>query len=158
MKRITLTLLFFCLTFYVSAQNNSEEEAVKKTIETFFEGFHARDSVVMKSVLTDATIVQTVAKNKQGEVVLTTDDLHKMLKSIVGIPLNTSFKEVLHSFDIEVDGSLAQAWTPYSLYINDEFYHCGVDSFQLFKDNGNWKIIYLVDTRRKEGCEDIAKL
>ncbi|MGB7786910.1 MAG: nuclear transport factor 2 family protein [Salinimicrobium sp.] len=150
-------LLLLIGSISMSAQEASEEAAVKNAIDTFFKGFHARDSIVMKSVLTDATVVQTVAKDKSGEVVLTTDDLHKMLKGIVGIPLKTTFKEELHSYDIEIDGALAQAWTPYSLYVNEEFVHCGVDSFQLFKDNGKWKIIYLVDTRRKEGCEDIAR-
>ncbi|GAB2770798.1 nuclear transport factor 2 family protein [Actinomadura fibrosa] len=130
---------------------------VKKTIETFFEGFHARDSIVMKSVLADDVVVQTIGKAKTGEIKLHHEDIHKVLKGIVSIPLETSFEEVLHGYDIKVDGQMANAWTPYSLYINSAFSHCGVNNFQLFKDNGKWKIIYLIDTRRKEGCEDIAK-
>lgn len=35
---------------------------------------------------------------------------------------------------------------------NGNFSHCGVNSFQLFHDNGQWKIIYLIDTRQRTGC------
>lgn len=75
----------------MTAQEASEEAAIKQAIDIFFEGFHARDSILVKSVLTEVNVVQTVAKNKSGEVVLTTGDLHKMLRGIVNISLKTDF-------------------------------------------------------------------
>ncbi|HNA01067.1 MAG TPA: hypothetical protein PLN49_09415, partial [Ferruginibacter sp.] len=58
------------------------------------------------------------------------------------------------TFDVvRVDGALAIAWTPYKFYFNGKFSHCGVNSFQLVRFNGEWKIQYLIDTRRKAGCE-----
>ena len=153
LKRAAFLVLLMC-SISITAQNASEEAAVKKAIDTFFEGFHARDSIVMKSILADDVVIQSIGKDKSGEIGITGEDVHKMLKGIVGIPLKTDFKEVLHSYDIKVDGAMAQAWTPYSFFVNGEFSHCGVDSFQLYKDNGAWKIIYLIDTRRKEGCEE----
>ena len=53
---------------------------------------------------------------------------------------------------VKVDGPLAIAWTPYSFYYNGQFSHCGVNSFQLVRFNGIWKIQYIIDTRRKTGC------
>ena len=41
-----------------------------------------------------------------------------------------------------------------SFGLMDNFSHCGVNSFQLFNDNGQWKIIYLIDTRRKKIVKD----
>jgi len=61
--------------------------------------------------------------------------------------------EKLLYFDINIDGNLASVWTPYEFYVNGSFSHCGSNSFQLFKNNGNWEIIFLVDTRRRQGCE-----
>ena len=158
LKRL-LFIILFVLGFsdLVSAQQSSEELQVQKVIETFFEGFHAKDSVVMKSVLSDAVVVQTIGKTKSGEVELHQEDIHKVLKGIVSIPSKTTFQEVLHDYKVRIDGAMANAWTPYSLYINEGFSHCGVNNFQLLKQNEEWKIIYLIDTRRKEGCEDIAK-
>ncbi|HEY0898874.1 MAG TPA: hypothetical protein VGD90_06050, partial [Sphingobacteriaceae bacterium] len=57
------------------------------------------------------------------------------------------------TFDaIQVDAGLASVWTSYKFYLGKNFSHCGVNSFQLVKMNGNWKITYLIDTRRKENC------
>jgi hypothetical protein len=44
-------------------------------------------------------------------------------------------------------------WTPYRFIFNGKFSHCGVNSFTLVKLNGEWKINYVIDTRRKEKCE-----
>ena len=57
------------------------------------------------------------------------------------------------TYNIQIDGPMANAWTNYEFWVNDSFSHCGVNSFQLFNDQGSWKIIYLIDTRRKEGCD-----
>ncbi len=48
---------------------------------------------------------------------------------------------------------MANVWAPYEFYLNNDFSHCGVNSFQLFFDGIQWKIIYLIDTRRKQGCK-----
>ncbi len=153
MKRFIPVLFFCCVTFIAAGQNISEEEKVQRTVETFFEGFHARDSVVMKSVLAEEVVVQTIGKTKSGETKLHQENIHNVLRGIVSIPLETEFKEVIHDYKIRVDQNMANAWTPYSFFMNGEFSHCGVNNFQLFKKNGQWKIIYLIDTRRREGCE-----
>lgn len=154
MKTNVAFFLFFCLTFTVSGQNNSEEKKIQSTVETFFNGFHARDSILMKSVLSREIVVQTIGKTKSGETAIHREDIHKVLKGIVSIPLETEFKEIIHDFTIKVDGPMANVWTPYSFYLNGEFSHCGVNNFQLFRENGEWKIIFLIDTRRREGCEE----
>jgi hypothetical protein len=51
-----------------------------------------------------------------------------------------------------IDGNLASVWTDYKFYIGEKFSHCGVNSFQLFKGDDGWKIIYIIDTRRKDNC------
>ncbi len=48
---------------------------------------------------------------------------------------------------------MANVWAPYEFYLNNDFSHCGVNYFQLFFDGIQWKIIYLIDTRRKQGCK-----
>jgi hypothetical protein len=48
---------------------------------------------------------------------------------------------------------MATAWTPYKFYLDKTFSHCGVNAFQLFKSENGWKIISILDTRRKEPCD-----
>lgn len=154
MKKLITTLFILALGFPSFGQENVEEQEVKEVIETFFEGFHSRDSMIMKSVVNDKIVMQSISKNAQGEVKLTEEDFGKFMRSIMAIPLTTEFREELHSYSINMDGEMANVWTPYSLFVNDQFRHCGVNSFQLAKQEGDWKIIYLVDTRRREGCDE----
>jgi hypothetical protein len=51
-----------------------------------------------------------------------------------------------------IDAQLAMTWTPYNLFVDGKFHHCGVDLFMLRRIDGVWKILQLDDTRRKYGC------
>lgn len=56
------------------------------------------------------------------------------------------------TFDIvKIDGGLATFWAPYKFYLGERLNHCGVDSFQLVKINGDRKIEHL-DMRRRTRC------
>lgn len=147
-------ILILGAIFYVAIGSaQTEEERVKKTIISFFDAFHAQDSVQLKTMMATDMVLQTIGKNKEGKAVVISEDYHKFLASIVSIPESTKFEERLTSFEIKVDGPMSNAWIGYQFYINGQLSHCGVNSFQLFKDDGKWKVIYLVDTRRKGPCE-----
>ncbi len=152
MVRIVVFLVLL-IAGTVNAQIKTDEQAVvKKTIETFFEGFHKGDTLLMKSTMLDKFTTQTAFKNREGKDVLVTENSSKLIKAIAERPESQKWDERLLDFKIQIDGNMANVWTPYEFWFNGNFSHCGVNSFQLFKDNGTWKIIYLIDTRRKAGC------
>ncbi len=153
MARVILFLVMI-ISGSIVAQHTHPQEDVKNSIETFFEGFHKGDTTLMKSVMTDKLITQTAFKNKEGKDILVTEEASKLIKAIATRPADQKWEERLLDFKIQVDGNMANAWVPYAFWYNDTFSHCGVNSFQLFHDNGQWKITYLIDTRRKEDCQD----
>lgn len=136
----------------LSAQD-SDKEAVQKTIETFFMGFHAQDSLIIKQTVAQGIILQRISQDSTGKTMVRTDDFSKFLRSIVSIPKESKFEEIIKSYNIQIDGPMANAWTPYEFRLKDAFHHCGVNSFQLVKNDGAWKILYLVDTGRSENCD-----
>nr|WP_321225731.1 nuclear transport factor 2 family protein [uncultured Psychroserpens sp.] len=138
----------------MSKPQTSETDNVKATIEHFFEGFHKQDSTVILKTVHPNIKMQSIGKNKKGQTVLTHSNFEDFLNSIVSIPKEKTFKEELLSYNIQIDGDMAHVWTPYKFYFDGNFSHCGVNSFQLFKDDEQWKIIYLIDTRQKTGCEN----
>lgn len=145
---------FYIILLLISVETFAQSEAeVQKTIETFFEGFHKQDSTLLNQVVYKDVKLQTIATNREGKTILHTEDYDKFITSILSIPENQKFEEKLLSFDIKIDGNMANAWTPYEFWFNDQFSHCGVNSFQLIKVDNVWKIFFLVDTRRKD-CED----
>ncbi|WP_440068852.1 nuclear transport factor 2 family protein [Tenacibaculum discolor] len=153
MQKIFTLLIVFVLTTVVSAQENSEKKAIKNTIETFFEGLHKGDSTLVSSTLNSTINIQTTFTNKEGKKVLVTESKAKLLTNIANKKPEHTYLEKLLSWDIKVDGNLASVWTPYEFYFNNEFSHCGANSFQLFNNNGKWEIIYLVDMRRRDNCK-----
>jgi hypothetical protein len=143
MKKI---FLLFALIFTISFQAQNEE--IQKVIEDFFVAFHAKDTVKMKSVCSDKIILQSIMENAKGAK-LSNETSKEFYNSIATIPSDFKVEEKILSYSIQVDGTLAHAWTPYEFYINGKLSHSGVNAFTLFKESDIWKIIYCIDTRRK---------
>lgn len=133
-------------------QDEKYKMEVRKTVETFFKGFHLKDSMLIKKVVHQDVMMQSIGKSKSGDIELSKQNFNEFLKSICSIPETMEFEEVIHDYEIKLDGKMANVWTPYTFLINGNISHCGTNSFQLFKRNGIWKIFYIVDTRSKEGC------
>lgn len=125
----------------------SEEEAVKATVNRLFIGMKNSDSEGVKSSFTKTAILQTIMKS--GEV--KTESIPWFIQTI-GKAAKNSLNERISFSSIHIDGNLASVWTPYQFYFNETFSHCGVNSFQLIKEAGEWKIQYIIDTRRKDNC------
>ena len=140
--------IVFGILFLASVGLNAQEHGVQKVIETFFAGFHARDSVKLKTVCSDKLILQSILENLNGTK-LSNETSKGFYESISSIPKAIHFQEKLLSFSIQIDGAMAHAWTAYEFYINKKLSHKGVNAFTLFKENEFWKIIYIIDTRRK---------
>ncbi|WP_064966496.1 hypothetical protein [Tenacibaculum ovolyticum] len=152
MPKIITLLIIFVLTTVVNAQTNNEQIAVKKTIETFFDGLHKGDSTIVSSTLHTTIKIQTTLTNKDGKKKLITDSKKKLLIGIANKKVENTYLEKLLSWDIKINGNLASVWTPYEFYLNGKLSHCGANSFQLFNNNGKWEIIYLVDMRSRKNC------
>ncbi len=144
----TIMLLFLVVSNCIQAQNNEAQN----TIENFFLAFHAQDTLKLKSLCDKKMILQTI-QEKEGSAKLVNSDPDSFFISIASIPKGTVFHEKILSYAVQIEGSLAHVWTPYEFYINGKLSHKGANSFTLFRnqiaENSNWKIIHLIDTRRK---------
>ncbi|WP_214114149.1 nuclear transport factor 2 family protein [Aequorivita echinoideorum] len=139
------------MTNIFSQESFSEMEA-KGIIDRFFEGFHEGDTLKMQSVMAEKMIMQTAFLDKSGMAKVTTENTEDFILAIAKRPENAIWDERLLSYKIEIDGNLAHVWTPYEFWLNGTFLHCGANSFTLAKFNDGWKIVHLIDSRRKEDC------
>lgn len=144
---ISLTLVFFTGT--TNAQN--AEDSVKAVVNKLFWAMKNADAVVFKTVFADSAIMQTISRNKQGQSFVRTESIMEFA-ALVGSLKKDSADERIEFETIKIDGPLAIVWTPYQFFHNGKFSHCGVNSFHLVKLQGVWKVQYLIDTRRREGC------
>ncbi|WP_430928281.1 nuclear transport factor 2 family protein [Polaribacter marinivivus] len=153
MQKIIPFLLLLISSLVITAQEKNEQQEVKKVIETFFIGLHKGDSTIMKSTLHKDIKIQTTFTNREGLKNLNNQSRQALLTGVANKKPENVYLEKLLSYDIKIDGNLASVWTPYEFYLNDNFSHCGANSFQLFNNNGKWQIIYIVDMRRRDNCK-----
>lgn len=151
-KSYKITLLLILTFACMNAFAQTEETAVKNTVNQLFDGMRTSDTSMIRAAFSSSAMLQTIIKNKKGEVSVHTEPIDNFIES-VGKPHTEIYDEQIAFDVVRIDGDLAIAWTPYKFFIGKKFSHCGVNSFQLVKINGEWKIQYLIDTRRREGCE-----
>ena len=150
MKKLFIAALL--LTFTAPAFCQTDKDDIKKTITTLFDGMRKGDSAMVRSTFAKGIVFQGVAA-KDGDNMVESESADGFVKA-VGTPHKEMWDERITWGDIKVDGPLASVWTPYKFYLGAAFSHCGLDYYQLLKTKAGWKIIYLIDTRRKDNCPE----
>lgn len=150
MKKLLLMLV--CLISVTVVRAQTAEDSVKAVISNLFFAMKSSDVTLLRTVFADSAVLQTIVKNEAGEPFVRTEPVAGFIESIGTIPVGAADEQI--SFEtIKIDADLASVWTPYKFYFRKNFSHCGVNSFQLVKLRGAWKIQYIIDTRRKTNCE-----
>ena len=144
MKKLILLLLFIPL---VSFGQDLEKEKLKTVVNTFFEGFHSKDSLLIVSVI-DKSFDLNSTSLKEDNGVLTNINGDNFVSAIISRPDSPVWKEKLLSFDIKIDGPLANVWVDYEFWLDDKLSHCGANSIHLLKKKSGWKIFNITDSRR----------
>ncbi|GAB3656910.1 hypothetical protein GCM10028791_29100 [Echinicola sediminis] len=149
LRKMMLTLLLVAgYSFMACAQESEENKAIKKVIQEVFEGMHDRNVLKIGNAFSREPVLQTIRETSEGSIV-ETSSLQEFLNGIAAVPAEMEIEERGLDYDIRVDGAMAAVWVPYEFYINGKISHRGVNSFQLVKFSDGWKIVYIIDTRRK---------
>lgn len=150
MKKVMLFFLLLTTGYALKAQTATD--SVKAAINQLFTAMRNADSASIVNCFAEKHTLQTLVRDKEGNLQTKTDLVADFGRNISKLQKNAA-DERIEFGAIHIDGPLASVWTPYKFYLNGNFSHCGVNSFQLLRTKDGWKIIYLVDTRRKEPCE-----
>lgn len=150
MKRILVLLTAILTSVVLHAQ--TAEDSIKATINQFFDGMRNVDAALVKGTFADSAILQTIAVNREGNVTVRNEAIGGFADFLATQKKGELDERIVYE-TIKIDGPLAAVWTPYKFYLKGNFSHCGVNSFQMVRLNGAWKIQYIIDTRRRQPCE-----
>jgi len=145
--KATFLFLFFIGIFTLNAQKSAEPT---ETVKEFFEAFHKQDTAKMRKMAYKSVIMQSISTDSSGITELTTTKYDDFLKIIASIPVDATFEERVTGYKSQSDALMAQVWAPYEFYYDGKMSHCGTNNFQLLKENGLWRIFYIVDTRMEK--------
>ena len=151
MKRI-LILLTAAIFISTNTKAQSAEDSVKAVVNQLFAAMKGANAVMLKETFADSAVLQTIRRKQDGTFFVQDEKVSDFVEQI-GKAKKDSLDERITFETVKIDGPLAIAWTPYKFYYAGNFSHCGVNSFQLVRINGRWKIQFLIDTRRRQGCE-----
>lgn len=153
-------MLVFTLAAPVAlqAQETNVQEAEAQAvaiIEQLFDAMRASDSSSVRELFADGvTEFRSSGTSQDGEPTIEVSTLEGFVGALGGAEVG-SWDERIVVRDVIVDDNLVTVVTPYAFYFDGNLSHCGVNVFLVAKTGENWKIVSLVDTRRRgEGvCE-----
>lgn len=145
MKKSILFLLIASACMQGFSQ--STEDSVKAVVNKLFAAMKNSDKALLQECFADSAILQTITSTGR----IRNESVAAFAEQISKLPKEAADERI--RFDlIKTDAALATVWTPYQFFYEGTFSHCGVNSFQLVRLQGVWKIQYLIDTRRKGNC------
>jgi len=133
-------------------QGQAAEDSVKTIVNKLFDAMRNADTELLKSVFSETAILQTIGTGQDGAATIKNEAPSEFIDFVSKLAKGVADERIIFE-TIRIDGPLALVWAPYKFFYKGTFSHCGVDSFQLVRMNGGWKIQYIIDTRRKTGCE-----
>ena len=137
MKRILTLAALIAISAPLLADESAEREAVLGVIDAFFESMTARDTERMRTLMTPDGIIYGYREDEQGVQVIRPTHADYLDNLATG---EARLVERYWDPEVMVYGRLATIWTPYDLYADGEYSHCGVNNFSLLKTDAGWVI------------------
>jgi len=151
MKIFCLALIscgLFCVPAAI-AEEEADRAAVVDIVQAFFDAMTDRNVADMRSMLTPDGIFYGYREGPEGLQIMS--PTHQ--RYVDGLAAGESrLVERFWQPQILMHDRMAVVWTPYDLYVDGTFSHCGIDSFSFLKTDQGWKITGIVFSMETEDC------
>jgi hypothetical protein len=124
-------------------------DSVVATVQEFFTTMARNDAVGAARILTPDGV--SYATRRSGDTVVVRSATFRSHIERLQAARDTIL-ERMWSPTVEVHGTVAMLWTPYDLYRNGTFSHCGVDAFTLVRGTQGWLVSSVSYTIEPTGC------
>ena len=131
------------------ADDAEDRAAVVDMVQAFFDAMTNRDVEAMRSMLTPEGVFYGYRETADGLQIMR--PTHQ--RYVDGLA-DGDRKLVERFWDPQVllHDRMAAVWTPYDLYVDGEFSHCGIDNFNFLKTEEGWKITGIVFSMEPDNC------
>ena len=153
MRKLCLVLMMCSpLCFGTAMADEAEDKtALVAMVQNFFDAMTNKDVDAMRSMLTPEGVFYGYRENQDGLTVI-----HPTHQQYVD-GLADGDRRLIERFwepEVLLHDRMAVIWTPYDLFVDGEFSHCGIDSFSFLKMDDGWKITGIVFSMESEDCAE----
>lgn len=135
----------------VVAEQPGDVEAVLAPIDGLFAAFETGDADAMLKVVYPDGRVTASGTLPTGGPMLRQQSWTQFAERVrTGSP----FQETIYDPVVEVDGDIAMVWARFVVRVAGKVSNCGIDHFDLVRQNGVWKVMNLTFSTRTTGCPD----
>jgi hypothetical protein len=127
---------------------SSDEQAVLAPVNALLASFSVGDSAAMlRWVYPEGRVTATGARPSGSGL-----RQESWTQFADRISPGATFQETISDAAVEIDGDAAMVWAPFVVRAGGKVSNCGVDHFDLVRENGAWKIMNLTFSSRMTGC------
>jgi hypothetical protein len=76
-------------------------------------------------------------------------------RTMTGSELRPGMRERYWDPTVLIRQNIAIVWTPYEFWVDGKTTHCGVDVFDLAKQDGVWRIAHVMYTVEPDACPEL---
>ena len=134
-----LLILAVALSYSIISFSQSDDRAaILETVQKFFDSIEFRDRQLLESILVPNSLNISARELDDGEAQFNVMSYDEMVTALTRPGRNA--KERSWDETVLIQENIAVVWTPYDFHVDGVFSHCGIDSFQLIKQDGQWLI------------------
>lgn len=132
---------------------NEDTDKIVEAIRIFFEAIETPDADLARMVMTEDGLIHLVRLNPDGS---TAHSTRTHAEEFAQLEQQRDYELRERTWDptIRHDDAVGVVSTPYDLWIDGEFSHCGTDIFILAKINRRWMITGISFTMQAEACPE----
>jgi len=127
----------------------ADAKAVVAPIDALFATFESGDSAAMLRLVYPDGRVTSTGRRADGTVNLRQQSWTQFAARIT--PERT-FQERISNPVVDIDDDIAMVWAPFVVRVGGKVSNCGIDHFDLVRENGTWKVMNLTFSSRTTGC------
>jgi hypothetical protein len=126
----------------------SEEAAVLAVVDRFMTAISTNDSEGLAKLRLEGSVNLIARPGTAGSMLVSR-------RPFVPGQLKPGYRERYWDPVVHVRGSIAVVWTPYEFWQDGKTTHCGVDVFDMVKQDGAWRIANMMWTVEPDACPEL---
>ena len=156
MRRIVSLVLVLLGCQAAGAQTPStaspDHDAVLALVDQFMPAVSTNDSAAMKALALEGTLNTVAGPAPDGGTRITRRPFEPGTPPAGPRPER---RERYWDPTVQLRGSIAVVWAPYEFWRDGKTTHCGIDVFDLVKQDGAWRIAHIMYTVEPEACPEL---